>query len=65
MKPFIFYLAILLAAGVTSCSTGTAITARPDPDTSTSGTLGSVKATDGVIPLGQSPHTEDTTIRHR
>ncbi|HEV2478194.1 MAG TPA: hypothetical protein VGS79_00960 [Puia sp.] len=34
-----------------SCRTPTEITARPDPTAATSGTLGSSKVTDGIIPL--------------
>jgi hypothetical protein len=44
-----------------SCTTPGPITARPDPNTSTSGTLGSVKATDGVLPLTGSGIPRDTT----
>ncbi|WP_331580005.1 hypothetical protein [Puia sp.] len=45
------YIAMALVAVAVSCTTPAPITARPDPNTSTSGTLGSVKATDGVRPL--------------
>lgn len=36
----------LLIIAIASCSTPGPITGRPDPNVSTSGTLGSVKATD-------------------
>jgi hypothetical protein len=46
-------IAILLIATAASCTEmrSVSITARPDPNTSTSGTIGSVKATDGILPL--------------
>jgi hypothetical protein len=49
----ILIIAILLIASVASCTEirSVSITGRPDPNTSTSGTIGSVKATDGVLPL--------------
>lgn len=53
MKRYI--LATLLVAAVASCSGPANITARPDPTAATSGTLGSSKATDGVIPLQDKP----------
>ena len=55
-----FVTAIFLAAVVVSCKTTTEITARPDPTAATSGTLGSSKATDGIIPL-QPTKVPDTT----
>ncbi|HEY4063163.1 MAG TPA: hypothetical protein VGM30_14755 [Puia sp.] len=66
----ILYIAVIGALLAVSCSTPGAITARPDPNTSTSGTLGSVKATDGVRPLTGNgiPDTawtrRDTVRRH-
>jgi hypothetical protein len=45
------YIAAAFVILAVSCTTPGAITARPDPNTSTSGTIGSVKATDGVRPL--------------
>lgn len=67
MKLFIFCLAVLLAAAGTSCTTPASISGRPDPNTSTTGTIGSVKATDGVLPIGENntPRPKDTTVRHR
>ncbi len=49
---------------VAACSEGTEITARPDASTSTSGTLGSVRATDGIVPLKPSPYPVDS-VRQR
>lgn len=63
MKTYILFC--LLAAGVAvSCTQYVSITARPDPNTSTSGTIGSVKATDGVLPLGENGniHIPDTLL---
>jgi hypothetical protein len=60
------YIAALLTLLGVACTTphGT-ITARPDPNVSSSGTLGSVKATDGVLPLNETPVAADTThTRH-
>jgi len=57
---FLVAAAIFLVAAVASCSTPTAITARPDPTAATSGTLGSSKATDGIIPL-QPTRVPDST----
>jgi hypothetical protein len=64
MKTYI--IAFLMIAGMASC-THFDITARPDPNTSTSGTLGSVKATDGVLPLNEygTPRPLDTVVNHR
>jgi len=65
---FIIIAAFVAAAGLTSCSHTEMVTfsARPDPNTSTSGTLGSVKATNGVLPLGEygSPLQVDTVGKH-
>jgi hypothetical protein len=46
-------IAALLAAGIASCKSTEKVTftARPDPNVATSGTLGSVKATDGRVPF--------------
>jgi hypothetical protein len=59
----IIYIAVLSTVLAASCVTPEGeITARPDPNVSTSGTLGSVKATDGARPLGNSlPVPRDTT----
>jgi hypothetical protein len=54
---------IALIALAAACSEGTSITARPDASTSTSGTLGSVKATDGIVPLKPSPFPADSSRR--
>jgi hypothetical protein len=45
-------IAVLLAAGITSCNSTEKMTftARQDPNLATSGTLGSLKATDGRVP---------------
>ncbi len=63
----IIIAAFVAAAGLTSCNHTEMITfsARPDPNTSTSGTLGSVKATNGVLPLEDygSPKQVDTVIQ--
>jgi hypothetical protein len=64
MKTFTFSLLVLFAAGIASCKGFGSITARPDPNTSTSGTLGSVKATNGVMPLNEyrTPRLRDTLL---
>lgn len=69
MKAVTYLLLILLAAGaagITSCKPFYSITARPDPNTSTTGTIGSVKATDGVLPIGEnnSPRPGDIASHH-
>ena len=57
----IFFVTVLFfVAAAVSCKTPTEITARPDPTAATSGTLGSSKATDGIIPL-QATRVPDTT----
>ena len=56
----IFFATVIFVAVVASCKTPTEITARPDPTAATSGTLGSSKATDGIIPL-QPTKVPDTT----
>jgi len=53
-------MAIIFIAAVASCKEPTALTARPDPTAATSGTLGSSKATDGIIPL-QPAKVPDST----
>lgn len=58
MKPYI--LAMIIIAAVASCKEPSAITARPDPTAATSGTLGSSKATDGIIPLKGKPVPDST-----
>jgi hypothetical protein len=61
----VFIIAILLIAGVASCKEGEKVsfTARPDPNTSTSGTLGSSRATDGVKPSQYiDPRIMDTLL---
>jgi hypothetical protein len=62
----IYILLFLLISGLASCEVFS-ISARPDPNTSTSGTLGSVKATDGALPIGEkdSSRSLDTLVaRH-
>ncbi len=61
MKRYLLLFALISLAA--ACSEGTEITARPDASTSTSGTLGSVKATDGIVPLKPSPYPTDTIRR--
>jgi hypothetical protein len=60
-------IAVLLAAGFASCKSTEKMTfsARPDPNVATSGTLGSVKATNGVLPLEDygSPKQLDTAMQ--
>ena len=64
---FIIIAAFVAAAGLTSCSHTEMVTfsARPDPNTSTSGTLGSVKATNGVPPFAdyERPGQLDTVMQ--
>lgn len=57
MKALFFTLIVIAFAA--SCDTPEPITARPDPNAAGSGTLGSVKATDGSV-LQQSG--KDTAI---
>jgi hypothetical protein len=62
----IYILLFVLISGVASCKVFS-ISARPDPNTSTSGTIGSVKATDGALPIGEKdgPRPLDTLLaRH-
>jgi hypothetical protein len=63
MKTIYIAMAWIIAAiscTTFSCTTPGPVTARPDPNTSTSGTLGSVKATNGVLPLTGSGIPRDT-----
>ena len=60
----ILYIAVVGVFLAVSCSTPGPVTSRPDPNTSTSGTLGSVKATDGVRPLTGNG-IPDTTLGKR
>lgn len=53
-------LLIFFVAAAASCKAPTEITARPDPTAATSGTLGSSKATDGILPL-QPTKVPDST----
>lgn len=67
MKPSIklLYIAIIPIALAVSCKEPTKFSSRPDPNTSTSGTVGSVKATNGTLPIGETrPHKEDTVHNH-
>ena len=61
MKSYI--IALIFVAAVASCSAPAAITARPDPTAATSGTLGSSKATDGIIPFQHTPVPDSTHQR--
>jgi hypothetical protein len=66
MKAFLYALMFLLVT-VASCKSFISITGRPDPNTATSGTIGSVKATDGALPIGEKggPRPLDTLLaRH-
>jgi|GEM_PF-1208072 len=62
-----FILAVIVFAGVTSCNPTERMTftARPDPNVATSGTLGSVKATNGVPPFAdyERPGQLDTVMQ--
>jgi hypothetical protein len=66
MKPNIkIFTAMIFIALATSCKEPAQFSSRPDPNTSNSGTLGSVKATNGTLPLGETrPHKEDTVRNH-
>ncbi len=63
----IIIAAFVAAAGLTSCSHTEMVTfsARPDPNVSTSGTLGSMKASNG-LPMEDygSPLRVDTVQKH-
>ncbi len=64
MKRYI--LVALLVAAIGACKEPATFTARPDPATSTDGTIGSVKATDGTVPPAGNglPGGRDTTRRN-
>ena len=49
MTRTILILVFIIAVG--SCKEPAKVTARPDPTAATSGTLGSQKASDGIIPF--------------
>jgi hypothetical protein len=65
MKTYILSILALLtvAAAASSCKSAATVTARPDPNTATSGTLGSVKAT--TVSLGETytPQSKDSTLK--
>lgn len=64
MKTYILsILALLTVAAATSCASTATVTARQDPKTATSGTLGSVKA--NTVSLGEtySPQSKDSTLK--
>ncbi|MDR3714554.1 MAG: hypothetical protein P4L51_17205 [Puia sp.] len=54
------YFVLIIAALMVSCATPGLVTARPDPNAAGSGTLGSVRATDGSV-LNQEG--QDAAIR--
>jgi len=58
---YIIIAGLLLAAG---CATPSPVTGRPDRNVSTSGTLGSVKATDGPPPEKIPTPSPRDTIKH-
>lgn len=60
-------IAIILGlfCGIVSCSTLGPVTGRPDPNVSTSGTLGSVKATDGMSPAVMSDKIARDSARRK
>ncbi|HVU55304.1 MAG TPA: hypothetical protein VHD83_09625 [Puia sp.] len=58
---YIIIAGLLVAAG---CSTPAPVTGRPDPNVSTNGTLGSVKATDGPVPEKIPAPSSRDTIKH-
>jgi hypothetical protein len=61
-------IAVLLAAGFASCNSTERVTftARPDPNLATSGTLGSLKATDRIVPYNEygMPRSLDTVYQN-
>ena len=61
----IAFLLIVFALAIASCSTPGPITARPDPNVSTSGTLGSVKATNGGNPEMMAAKAASDSARRR
>jgi len=58
-------LIVVLFCGIASCSTPGPITGRPDPNASTSGTLGSVKATNGQSPEVLAARNAQDSARRR
>ena len=48
---------MLVVGFLASCSGSEPVTARPDPNAASSGTLGSVKATDGTVLHQDEPDT--------
>lgn len=60
----ITFIGLLLCLGA-SCSTPGPITGRPDPNVSTSGTIGSVKATDGMSPAVMSAKMAQDSARKK
>jgi len=62
MKYIYVIIAGLLVA--TGCATPGPVTARPDANVGTSGTLGSVKATDGPVPEKIPTPSPRDTIKH-
>lgn len=61
MKKVIFLLFGLVI--FSSCSQPVRVTANPDNTSATSGTLGSVKASDGVVPLPMDSLPVKDTLR--
>jgi hypothetical protein len=64
MKIYILsILTFLTVAAAASCRSTATVTARQDPKTATSGTLGSVKAT--TVSLGETytPQSKDSTLK--
>jgi hypothetical protein len=61
----VLYIAMAWIVVTISCRTPGPVTARPDPNTSTSGTLGSMKATNGTLPLTGNGIPRDTTRERR
>ncbi len=64
----VIIIAALFAAGFASCNPTErmTITARPDPNEATSGTLGSLKATDRIAPYSEygMPRPLDTAYQN-
>lgn len=58
-------LIVVLLCGIASCSTPGPVTGRSDPNVSTSGTLGSVKATNGQSPEVLSARNAQDSARRR
>jgi len=61
----VLYIAMAWIVVAISCTTPGPVTARPDPNTSTSGTLGSMKATNGTLPLTGNGIPRDTARERR